>query len=160
MMALVNNHLSIFGYKILDLSFAMQALNNRYVDASGSFGFAPADLADFVDWNFEEHSQAFPPLIEQLLAVHHHQGVGLAFRDQPCRHCRLAKSSRCADEPIVIGRDLHYRFLLGRPQSPVELGVNRDSCKPFVAQARLDSVSFKKSTNFTETTARQGDVAG
>jgi hypothetical protein len=50
----------------------MQALNNRYVDSSSSFGFAPADLADLVDWDFEEHSEPFPPLIKQLLAVHHH----------------------------------------------------------------------------------------
>jgi hypothetical protein len=53
-------------------SLAMQALNNRYVDSSSSFGFAPADLADLVDWDFEEHSEPFPPLIKQLLAVHHH----------------------------------------------------------------------------------------
>jgi hypothetical protein len=50
----------------------MQALNDRYVDSSRSFRFAPADLADLVDWNFEEHRQPFPPLVEQLLAVHYH----------------------------------------------------------------------------------------
>ena len=41
MVALVNNHVSIFGNKVLDLPLAMQALNNRYVDASSPFGFAP-----------------------------------------------------------------------------------------------------------------------
>ncbi|HTW64825.1 MAG TPA: hypothetical protein VME17_09435 [Bryobacteraceae bacterium] len=50
----------------------MQALNNRHVDSSSSLGFAPTDLADLVDWNFKEHRQPFPPLIEQLLAMHHH----------------------------------------------------------------------------------------
>jgi len=72
MVALVNDHVSIFGYKVLDLSLAMQALDNRYVYSSSTFGFAAADLANLVDWNFEEHSKPFPPLIKQLLAVHHH----------------------------------------------------------------------------------------
>ena len=49
MVALVNDHVSIFGHKVLDLFLAMQALNNRYVDSSSPFGFAPTDLADLVD---------------------------------------------------------------------------------------------------------------
>src|ERR1700735_4058577 len=125
MVALVNNHLSIFGHKVLDLSLAMQALNNRYVYSSSSFGFAAADLANLFDWISEENSKAFPPLVEQLLAVHHHQRVGLAFRDQPCRHCRLAKRGRRADEAVGMGRYLHYRFLLGRAHKPVKLTLNR-----------------------------------
>jgi hypothetical protein len=31
--------------------------------------FPPADLADLVDWNSEEHRQPITPLISQLLAV-------------------------------------------------------------------------------------------
>jgi hypothetical protein len=72
MMALVNDNVPIFGHKVLDFSLAMQALNNRYVDVSGPFRFAAADLADLVDWDFEEHGKPLPPLVEQLLAVHYH----------------------------------------------------------------------------------------
>src|SRR3984957_138999 len=159
MVALVNNHVSVFGHKILDLSLTMQALNNRYVYSSSSFGFAATDLANLVYWILEKNSKPFPPLVEQLLAVHHHQCVGLAFRNQPCRHCRLAKRGRRADEPVVMGRYLHYRFLLGRPQSPVKLSLNRHTCKALVSQDRFDSVSFNKSKNFTQATARQGNMA-
>src|ERR1039458_2561746 len=54
MVALVNNHVSILGNKVFDLPLAMQALNDRYIDASSSFRFAPVDLADLVDWNSKE----------------------------------------------------------------------------------------------------------
>jgi len=59
-----------------------------------------------------------------------------------------------------MGRNLNYCFLLVRPQSPVKLSVNRHTCKALVAQDRFDSVSFNKSKNFTQATARQGNVAG
>ena len=58
-----------------------------------------------------------------------------------------------------MGHDLHYRFLLGRPQSPVKLSVNRHTRKALVAERRFDSVSFKESKNFTQATARQSNVA-
>src|SRR5580698_8857045 len=70
--ALVDDDVSIFGHEVLYLLIAVQALNHRYVDISGPLSLASADLPDFVDWDFEEHRQPLPPLIEQLLAMHHH----------------------------------------------------------------------------------------
>jgi len=59
---------------------------------------------------------------------------------------------------FVMRRDLYYRFLLGCPQSPVKLSLNRHTCKALVAQDRFDSVSVHKSKNFAQTTTRQSDA--
>jgi len=64
------------------------------------------------------------PLIQQLLAVNQYEGIHLSRRDQPCGHCGLAESSRCAEDPIVVFSHHRNSVLLRWAQLAAKLHVN------------------------------------
>ena len=63
-------------------------------------------------------------MIQQLLAVNQYEGIHLSRRDQPCSHCGLAESSRCAEDPFVVFSHHRNSVLLRWAQLAAKLHVN------------------------------------
>jgi hypothetical protein len=95
-----------------------------------------------------------------LLAVNQYEGIHPSRRDQPCGHCGLAKSSRSAEDPLVVFSNHGNSVLLRRAQLAAELHVNCTSRAPLVTDVWLDAMRFKQFDYLGQTPTRQSNVVG
>jgi hypothetical protein len=72
--AFVDHHGAVALQQLLRVVQTAQALDHGEVDHAGRLGSAAADLADLVGRQAERLDQLDPPLVQQRLAVHQHQG--------------------------------------------------------------------------------------
>jgi len=63
-MALINDNVSVAGYKVVDFVFADQTLDRCYIDQAVRFAFAASDAPDALLIDAEEHRQLRYPLLE------------------------------------------------------------------------------------------------
>jgi hypothetical protein len=115
MVALVDDHLTILGDKVLYFIFPVEALNDRNIHMSSPVHLPATDLPKRFRWQIQEHCQPLMPLIEQLLPVNQNQRIDLAIRDQPGGNGSLSESRWSAQKALVVLDDLENSLLLERP---------------------------------------------
>jgi hypothetical protein len=113
-MALIDDQMAVVGDNIRDLSFAHQALDERYVNDARRLSFSAANNADLFLVYLQKGSQTLHPLVEQLSSVDQDECVPSTVRNQSRPDDRLAKGGRRGKHPILMG-DENVKSLQLRP---------------------------------------------
>src|SRR5216683_7653797 len=83
-MALVHNDVTVVRNEVFDDTFALQALNDRYINYTSSLILSSAELSDTPTGQTKEGRQSLAPLVHQLTTVHENQRVDSSLSDHVC----------------------------------------------------------------------------
>ena len=125
MVALVDDHMTVFAHVVFDNAFACQALDHRDIQPARRLAPAAADFSNLTVVDVQKRRQALHPLIEQLPSMHKHKRVDAALRNQPCSHnrfperCRRGQHARFMVQHRICGR------LLFRPKRSLKGQIQR-----------------------------------
>src|SRR5512134_3556343 len=116
MVAFVDDHVAVIGDEISDHALADETLNDTNVNPPSRSTSASADATDRFGRYVEERRKALDPLIEQLPAMHQHERVDAASRDEPRGDDGLAKCGGRRQDACLMAQDGVGSGLLFRPQ--------------------------------------------
>jgi hypothetical protein len=119
--ALIHNHLAVFGNQVLDLTLALEALDYGNINLSRPVRLTAPDLANGSGRQIQEGCQACAPLIQELLPVDGDECIDLPMCDKPCPHGGFPERERRTDHAEVMGGDLSRHFVLRGRQTPMKV---------------------------------------
>jgi hypothetical protein len=151
MMALIDDHVPVFCYEIFHLAFALETLNQRNVNLACSPFFASADVPYSVQRQVKVESQAFAPLVKQLLPVHYDKCADRALGDDSRRQDGFSECRWCTDNADFPFRRLLKGVRLKRAQRPGELDVDWVATNALVAQDDTNPVCRQEFPQFGQT---------
>ena len=123
---------------IVHHALADKTLDEGHVEAAGRFLAAAADRSDFLRRQVQKACQSLHPLLEQLFAMHEHQRVDPALRDEPRRQHGLAEGGRRGNYAGVVGDKCRGCRALFIAQFAGEDDLQRFAADAFVADNRFD----------------------
>jgi hypothetical protein len=91
MVALVDNDVAILGYKIMNYTLALQALDHSDIDYARSLAFSSPKLPDVANWQCQKGRQSLAPLIHQLTPVDKNQRADASACNKACANHRLSE---------------------------------------------------------------------
>jgi hypothetical protein len=130
--ALVNDHVSVFGDEVLDLTLPDQALNDGNINPSGLRSLATSNLTDFITTETKKLGKALSPLIQEVPAMNQNQRVHFSHCDQASRDRCLAERSRRAEDSIIKCDQGVSGFFLTGSRVALEIGLDGASGKAIV----------------------------
>ena len=156
--ALVNNHVTVAGYTVVDDALLDQALNHRDVQEPCRRITAATDTSNRLDRNTEEGRQALHPLVEQLTTMDEHERADATLCDQPGAHDRLPECGGGCQHTGVVREDGVRRDLLVAPQFPVEGHIQRSTVVAFVSNGRANPKVLQRVSQLVETATGKTNV--
>ena len=157
-MALIDDEVAIFRHAILDDALVDQALDHGHVQRAGRLLVSAADAADRLRRQAEECRKPIDPLLQQLAAVHEHERVDSALRDEPGGDDRLAEGGRGRQDSRFMPK---HRFRGQRSaQAATRLGTERPARCPGIARrgGRADVEVGEEVLHLLQAAAGQADV--
>ncbi len=157
-MALVNDHLSIFGDDVVYRIFAGEALNHGDIDLSSKLALSTANLTDRFGMAAKKDPDLRFPLFQQRLSVYQDQGIALALGDQVGAKDGLPETGWGHDHAIIV---LGYAFCclaLGFSQFAEERHFDRFTRVSQVFQLEMALVFLEQHLHIAQAPARQADV--
>ena len=152
MVALVDDDMAIVGHQIIHDLLPVETLDDR--DIQGPIGAAPSspDLPDALEGKIQERRQPLPPLVQELSAMHEHQGVHATRGDEPGGHDRFPKGGRGGQDAVVMSQQVVGGGLLIRPERSLKRHVQRQTGKPLVLDGDSHLVRLEQGRDFFEAT--------
>src|SRR6266567_4472742 len=120
-MALVHNDVTVVRNEVFNDTFALEALNDRYINYTSSLVLSSAELSDTPNGQAQEGRQSLAPLVHQLTTVHENQHVDSSLPDHVRTNNCLSERRRRTQYSLVVSEHLSTGALLFRSQ----LGVKR-----------------------------------
>ncbi|OIQ72318.1 hypothetical protein GALL_460570 [mine drainage metagenome] len=154
----VDDHLSVALDQRAHLALAGQGLHHGNVDLAGRLGLAAADGADHALADAQKRLQPLLPLLQQLGAMHQHQGVDAPPGDHRGGDDRLAEGRRRAEHPGIKGLHRCDGGRLVLTQTADKRHVQRLAANAFVSQVAGDAVLAQQRQGGIQTPAGQRDV--
>ena len=160
MVALVHDDLPVSGHPVVHRSLPTQALQHGDVESPVGLLLAPADDADLLLVDPQEHRQLGDPLVEKLLPVHEDEGAPAALGDQVRAEDGLPEPRRRHEDPDVVLEHGFRRGLLDRRELALEGQVVRLAHVAFVLDRQLHPVLVEERLEVDLTPSGDGDVIG
>ena len=132
MMAFIDDDVAVVGDEIEHCAFVVQALQNGDIDFAAGFLLPAADNADLFRVEVEKHREPLAPLIEQLAAMHEHERVHAAARDQVCANDGLPKRGRRREHAIIVREECFRCLDLLGSKSAAKRDVEGFACEALI----------------------------
>ena len=104
MVTFIDNHQAVARRKLTDVITAGEALHHDHVHHTFSVASTPTQLTYLLDIKIKMSHKAFPPLVDERLSIHDHQGRNPVTSDKPTADHRLARS-RWGNQHAEVARD-------------------------------------------------------
>ena len=124
MVALVDDHEPVPGRQLGDVVPARERLDHRDVDDAAWPAAPGTDDADLSTVDAEVGDEALTPLLEERLAIDHHQRRHRAMGDDATRQHRLPGAGRCDEDPQVVATEDLESVLLTARQRRLQVDVD------------------------------------
>lgn len=160
MVALVHNDVTVVRNEVFDGTFALQALNHRYINHTCSLVLSSTELSDTPTGQTQEGRQSLAPLIHQLTTVHENQRVDGSLPDHVCADNGLSERRRRTQYALVVSEHLNAGVLLFRSQLGVKRHVYVLPCCSFILNLCLYAVVSEDSDHLFEASPWETDVFG
>src|SRR5216684_1805088 len=144
-MALVHNDVTVVRNEVFDDTFALQALNDRYINYTSSLVLSSAELSDTPTGQAQEGRQSLAPLVHQLTTVHENQHVDSSLPDHVRTNNCLSERRRRTQYSLVVSEHLSTGALLFRSQLGVKRRVYMLPRCSFILNLCLYAVVFEDS---------------